>query len=326
MKAILVNDDKSLSWSEVPTPVLKEDEVLIKIEYAGINRADLLQRDGKYPPPPGCPEWMGLEVSGEIVEMTEGAKKNSVWKIGDKVCALLGGGGYAQYVAVKYDMCMPIPKGCTMVEAAALPEAFATVYLNLFIEGSAKEGDTFLMHAGASGLASVGIPMAKAFGMRVLTTVRKDHQVEAIQRLGADMIINTSKVETSEVLKKEFEEGRGVDVVIDCIGGEKMGEYLPHLNRGARWIMIAALAGTQTEIDLRNVYVKNIRIIGSTLRSRAPEMKARILKELVENVWDKVEAGLVKPTICAVLPITEAEKAQAMLSNGENIGKVVLKI
>ena len=155
MKAILVNNDKSLSWSDVPNPVIKDDEVLVEIHAAALNRADLMQRDGDYPPPPGCPEWMGLEVAGIIVEMGKDVEKLSSWKIGDKVCALLGGGGYAEYVSVKYDMLMPVPKNCSMVEAAAIPEAFATAYLNLFIEGGIKEGNTLLMNAGASGLASV---------------------------------------------------------------------------------------------------------------------------------------------------------------------------
>ena len=326
MKAILVNDDKSLSWSDVPNPVLKEDEVLVKIEYAALNRADLMQRDGDYPPPPGCPEWMGLEVSGEIVEMTDGAKKSSSFKIGDKVCALLGGGGYAEYVAVKYDMCMPIPQNCTMAEAAAIPEAFATAYLNLFIEGGAKAGNTLLMHAGASGLASVVIPMAKAFGLRVITSVLSDEIAQSISHLNADVIINTSKENTADVLKKELEKGTSVDVTIDCLGGEKMGECLPYLTHGARWIMIAALAGTKTQIDLKNIYVRNVRIIGSTLRSRTPEVKAQILSLLVENVWDKVASGEVKPTIHEILPITEAEKAHDILLQGKNVGKVVLKV
>ena len=147
MKAILVNEDRSLRWDEVPNPVLAEDEVLIRVEYAALNRADLMQREGDYPPPEGCPEWMGLEVSGEIIEMTEGAKAKSIYKIGDKVCALLGGGGYAEFVSVRFDMCMPVPKNCTMAEAAAIPEAFATAYLKLFIEGHAKAGDTLLMLA-----------------------------------------------------------------------------------------------------------------------------------------------------------------------------------
>jgi len=324
MKAILVNDDKSLSWSDVPNPVIKSDEVLVKIEAAALNRADLMQRDGDYPPPPGCPEWMGLEVAGEIVEIGEAAKGK--WNIGDKVCALLGGGGYAEYVAVKYDMCMPVPKNCSMIEAAAIPEAFATAYLNLFIEGGIKEGNTLLMHAGASGLASVIIPMAKAFGIRVITSVLDDEKAESIKHLNADIIINSSKEKTEDVLKRELEAGRSVDVAIDCLGGEHMGECLRYLTHGARWIMIAALAGVKTEIDLKNIYVRNVRIVGSTLRSRTPEMKAYILSELVKNVFPKIEEGLIKPTIYKVLPIQEAEEAHAILQRGENVGKVVLTI
>ena len=174
MKAILVNDDRSLRWDNVPDPVCGAEDCLVKIEAAALNRADLMQREGDYPPPAGCPEWMGLEIAGTIVEFGDEAKEKSNWKVGDKVCALLGGGGYAEYVNVKYDMLMPVPKNCTMVEAAAIPEAFATAYLNLFIEGNIKSGGTLLMNAGASGLASVIIPMAKAFGIRVITTVLTD--------------------------------------------------------------------------------------------------------------------------------------------------------
>lgn len=326
MKAILVNSDKSLSWSEVPDPIIKADEVLVKIEAAALNRADLMQREGDYPPPAGCPEWMGLEISGEIVEIGNEAKEKSAWKLGDKVCALLGGGGYAEYVSVKYDMLMPVPKNCTMVEAAAIPEAFATAYLNLFIEGKIEEGDTLLMHAGASGLASVVIPMAKAFGIRVITSVSTDKKAEMIKPLNADVVINKSREKTADVLKKELENGHGVSVAIDCLGGEHMGECLPYLEHGARWIMIAALAGTKTEIDLKNIYVRNVRIIGSTLRSRAPEVKAQILAELVKNVFPKIEQGLIKPAIYKVFPIEQAEEAQAVLQRNENIGKVVLKV
>ena len=326
MKAILVNNDKSLSWNNVPDPIIKSDEVLVKIEAAALNRADLMQREGDYPPPPGAPEWMGLEISGEIVIIGNGAKEKSDWKIGDKVCALLGGGGYAEYAAVKYDMLMPVPKNCTMVEAAAIPEAFATAYLNLFIEGKIKEGNTLLMHAGASGLASVIIPMAKAFGIRVITSVLSDETAESIKHLNADVVINTSKEKTADVLKRELENGHGADVIIDCLGGEHMGECLSYLSHGARWIMIAALAGQKTEIDLKNIYVRNVRIIGSTLRSRTPEVKAQILSELVKNVFPKIEAGLVKPTIYKTFPIERAEEAHAVLQRGENIGKVVLTV
>ena len=326
MKAILVNEDKSLRWDDVPDPVIKSDEVLVRIEAAALNRADLMQREGDYPPPAGCPEWMGLEVAGEIVEVGEEAGKLSEWKIGDKVCALLGGGGYAEYVAVKYDMLMPVPKNCSMVEAAAIPEAFATAYLNLFIEGGIKEGNTLLMNAGASGLASVIIPMAKAFGVRVITTVLSDEIANNIKHLGADRVVVTPKQDISEVLREELEAGHGVDVAIDCLGGEIMGKCIHYLTHGARWIMIAALAGRMTEIDLKNIYVRNVRIIGSTLRSRTPEVKAQILAGIVRDVYPKIESGEVKPTIYKVLPITEAEAAQDILYRGENIGKVVLTV
>ncbi len=326
MKAILVNDDKSLRWDNVPDPILGDEDCLVKIEAAALNRADLMQREGDYPPPAGCPEWMGLEIAGTIVEIADGAKAKSNWKVGDKVCALLGGGGYAQYANIKYDMLMPIPENCTMVEAAAIPEAFATAYLNLFIEGKIEKGNTLLMNAGASGLASVIIPMAKAFGIRVITTVLTDEFANSIKHLNADRVVVTTKEDIVEVLKEELENGHPVDVAIDCLGGEIMGKCIHYLKHGARWIMIAALAGTKTEIDLKNIYVRNVRIVGSTLRSRTPETKAQILAELVENVWPKVATGEVKPTIYKVLPITEAEAAHDILYKGQNVGKVVLTV
>lgn len=326
MKAILVNKDRSLRWDDVPNPVVGAEDCLVKIEYAALNRADLMQREGDYPPPTGCPDWMGLEISGTIVEIADGAKAKSDWKIGDKVCALLGGGGYAEYVNVKYDMLMPVPENCTMAEAAAIPEAFATAYLNLFMEGKIKEGDTLLMNAGASGLASVVIPMAKAFGVRVITTVLTEKIANSISHLNADRVVVTSKEDIAEVLKEELENGRPIDVAIDCLGGEMMGKCIHYLKHGARWIMIAALAGQKTEIDLKNIYVRNVRIIGSTLRSRTPEMKAQILKELVDNVWSKISSGEVKPTIYKILPIREAEAAHNILYQGQNVGKVVLRV
>ena len=326
MKAILVNKDRSLRWDDVPTPVVGAEDCLVKIEYAALNRADLMQREGDYPPPTGCPDWMGLEISGTIVEIADGAKAKSDWKIGDKVCALLGGGGYAEYVNVKYDMLMPVPENCTMAEAAAIPEAFATAYLNLFMEGKIKEGDTLLMNAGASGLASVVIPMAKAFGVRVITTVLTEKIANSISHLNADRVVVTSKEDIAEVLKEELENGRPIDVAIDCLGGEMMGKCIHYLKHGVRWIMIAALAGQKTEIDLKNIYVRNVRIIGSTLRSRTPEMKAQILKKLVDNVWPKISSGEVKPTIYKILPIREAEAAHNILYQGQNVGKVVLRV
>ena len=326
MKAILVNDDRSLRWDNVPDPQIKSEEVLVEIHAAALNRADLMQREGDYPPPAGCPDWMGLEIAGVITQMGDEAKAKSKWKIGDKVCALLGGGGYAEYAAVKYDMLMPVPKNCTMVEAAAIPEAFATAYLNLFIEGNIKPGNTLLMNAGASGLASVIIPMAKAFGARVITTVLTDEIANSIKHLNADRVVVTTKEDITAVLKEELDNGHGVDVAIDCLGGEVMGKCIHYLTHGARWIMIAALAGQKTEIDLKNIYVRNVRIIGSTLRSRTPAVKAQILAELVEKVFPKIESGEVKPTIYKTLPITEAEAAHDILYKGQNVGKVVLTV
>lgn len=326
MKAILVNEDKSLSWSEVPNPIPGPEEVLVKIQATALNRADLMQREGDYPPPPGCPEWMGLEISGTIVEVSPEASQKSSWKTGDKVCALLGGGGYAEYVCVKYDMLMPIPENCSMEEAAALPEAFATAYLNLFLEGGLKSGDTLLVTAGSSGLSSVVIPMAKAFGIRVITTVSSREKADSIRNLGADRIVNTSAEDLAAVLKEELEAGHPVDVALDCLGGPAMGTCLPYLKHGARWIMIAALSGPLTEINLKTIYVRNIRIIGSTLRSRAPEVKAALLASLVREVWPLVSAGKIKPMIYKVLPITEAEAAQNILYQRENVGKVVMTV
>ena len=327
MKAILVNDaDRSLSWSEVPDPVIKSEEVLVKIQCAALNRADLMQREGDYPPPPGCPEWMGLEISGEIVEVGAEAEEKSDWKIGDKVCALLGGGGYAEYVAVKFDMLLPIPKGLSLVEAAALPEAYATSYLNLFIEGHLQAGQTAFIPAGASGLASVAIPMAKAFGARVITSVLSDEIKERIKPLGADIIINSTTQSVEEILKAEEEKGTPVNVSMDCLCGETLGKSLPFMARGGYWIVISTLAGIETNIQLRPLLTKGLHLVGSMLRNRTPEFKAYILSELVTKVWPKIENGEIKPSIYKVLPIEKAEEAHAILERSENIGKVVLTV
>ena len=323
MKAILVDENKNLVWSDVADPVIKDDEVLVKIHAAALNRADLLQRQGKYPSPPGCPEWMGLEVAG-VIEKVGSMVTN--WKIGDQVCALLGGGGYAEYVAVKYDMLMPIPKGLSMVEAAALPEAYATSYLNLFIEGHLEAGQTAFIPAGASGLASVAIPMAKAFGARVITSVLSDKIAEKIKPLGADVIINSTTQCVEEILKLEEKRGTPVSVSMDCLSGETLGKSLPYMARGGYWIVISTLAGIETTVKLRPLLTKGLHLVGSMLRNRTPEFKAYILSELVKNVWPKIESGMIKPSIYRVLPIAEAEAAHAILERSENVGKVVLRV
>ena len=323
MKAMLVDENKNLVWTEVENPVIRDDEVLIKIYAAALNRADLLQRQGKYPSPEGCPEWMGLEISGEIVKV---GSLVTDWKIGDKACALLGGGGYAEYVAVKHDMLMPIPKGLSMEEASALPEAYATSYLNLFIEGNLKEGQTAFIPAGASGLASVAIPMAKAFGARVITSVLSDEIAEKIKDLGADVIINSTTQNVEEILAKEEENGTPVNVSMDCLSGETLGKSLPFMARGGYWIVISTLAGIETKVLLRPLLTKGLHLVGSMLRNRTPDFKAYILSELVKKVWPKIENGEIKPSIYKILPIEQAEEAHSVLERSENIGKVVLRV
>ena len=322
MKAIVINKaDQSLSYTDVANPVLKAGEVLIEVHAAALNRADLLQREGNYPPPPGCPEWPGLEVAGIIKEVAQGVTK---WKIGDKVCALLGGGGYAEFVAVPAEMVMPIPSGLTYAEAAAIPEVYMTAYLNLFHVGQAKEGETLLMNAGASGLASAVIPMAKAFGLRVITTVLGQNKVKEVAYLNADRVVDTTSEDIAKVLQEEEKNGTPVNIAIDCLAGEKLGECLKFVARGCRWIQIASLAGDISPVDFRNIFVKNIRIIGSTLRSKTPEEKGQLLNELVEKTWCKFESGELKVKIYKTFPIQEADEAQQVLYRGENVGKVVL--
>ena len=324
MKAIVINKkDKSLSYTVVPDPVTKDGELLIEVHAAAINRADLLQREGTYPPPAGCPDYPGLEVSGIVKEITPSVKK---YKVGDKVCALLGGGGYAEYVAITEDMVMPMPKNLSFEEAAAIPEVYMTAYLNLFHVGNAKKGETLLMNAGASGLASAVIPMAKAFGLRVITTVLGAEKVKEVAYLNADIVVDTTTEDIAEVLKREEINGRPVNLAIDCLGGEVLGKCLKYVARGCRWIQIATLAGDISPIDFRNIYVKNIRIIGSTLRSKTPEEKGRLLSELVEKTWSKFEDGEIKVCIYKTLPIEEADEAQRILYRGENVGKVVLTL
>ena len=323
MKAMLVNSKKELVWSEVPDPVINDEEALVRIYAAALNRADLLQREGKYPSPKGCPEWMGLEVAG-IIERV--GNKVTDWKVDDRVCALLGGGGYAEYVAVKQDMLMPVPKGLTLEEAASLPEAYATSYLNLFIEGHLEKGQTAFIPAGASGLASAAIPLAKAFGARVITSVLSDDIKERIKPLGADLIINSKTESVSDILMKEEQNGTPVNVSMDCLCGETLGKSLPYMAEGGYWVVISTLDGTETRIQLRPLLTKGLHLVGSMLRKRTPEFKAYLLSELVKKVWPKIEAGELKPSVYKVLPIEEAEAAHAILQRGENIGKVVLTV
>ena len=323
MKAMLIDDKQNLVWSEVDYPTMGDTEVIIEIHAAALNRADLLQREGKYPSPKGCPPWMGLEVAGIVIDC---GKDVTRWKVGDEVCALLGGGGYAEYVAVDQGMVMPIPKGLSFEEAASLPEAYATCYLNLFIEGGFKPGETLFFPAGASGLASVGIPMAKAFGGYVITNVLSAEIAEKIKHLGADVVVNLAEQNTWDVVKAESEAGHPIDVAIDCLAGENIGKCFPYVNEGCRWVLISTLAGITTEVPLRALLTKGITFKGSMLRKRSVQEKTDILAALVERVWPKLEDGSMKPTVYKVLPMAQADDAHQILYRGENVGKVVLKV
>ena len=323
MKAMLIDENKNFVWSDVAEPVVGAHDVCIEIHAAALNRADLLQRQGKYPSPKGCPPWMGLEVAGVVREAGAAVTK---WRKGDRVCALLGGGGYAEAVAVDEGMVMPIPGKLTFEEAASLPEAYATCYLNLFREGGYRPGETLFFPAGASGLASVGIPMAKAFGAYVITSVLTDEIAEKIAPLQADRVIVSAREDTAQVIREEAEKGHPLDVAIDCLAGETIGQCFPYVNEGCRWVLISTLAGVTTTVPLRALLTKGIVLKGSMLRKRSVQEKSDILAELVAHIWPKLADGSIRPTIYQTLPIAQAEAAHGILERGENIGKVVLKV
>ena len=323
MKAMLIDENKNFVWSDVAEPVVGAHDVCIEIHAAALNRADLLQRQGKYPSPKGCPPWMGLEVAGVVRETGAAVTK---WRKGDRVCALLGGGGYAEAVAVDEGMVMPIPGKLTFEEAASLPEAYATCYLNLFREGGYRPGETLFFPAGASGLASVGIPMAKAFGAYVITSVLTDEIAEKIAPLQADRVIVSAREDTAQVIREEAEKGHPMDVAIDCLAGETIGQCFPYVNEGCRWVLISTLAGVTTTVPLRALLTKGIVLKGSMLRKRSVQEKSDILAALVAHIWPKLADGSISPTIYQTLPIAQAEAAHGILERGENIGKVVLKV
>ena len=316
MKAMLIEENQ-LQLREIPAPVLKPGYVIIEVHAAALNRADLLQVAGKYPPPPGWPDWPGLECSGTICE----APAHSRWKVGDKVCALLGGGGYAEKVLVPEGMVMPIPEGVSYIEAAALPEVYTTAMLNLLRLGELRKGETLFVQAGASGLGIAAIQLGKLFGAKVVTTVGSPDKAEAVKKLGADVVINRKTEAVDEVLQHH-----PVDVALDCAGGALLGKCLNAVNPGGRWILVSTLGGETTELPLRVLLKKHIRLMGSTLRSRSDAEKSDILKQLSEVVWPEVSSGKIRPVIHAVFPLEEAAGAHKVLAEQKNTGKVVLTL
>lgn len=326
MKAMLVDKNKNLVWSEVEDPILEEDKIIVKIYAVALNRADLLQREGKYPSPKGWPNWMGLELSGEIIKMGKKAQENTNFKIGDKVCALVGGGAYAEKIAIPYQLVLPVPEGLTMEEASAIPEAYVTSYLNLFEEGKLQKGQIVYIAAGASGLASAAIPMAKAYGATVVTSVMTNEIKEKINHLNADYVIVQEKESIPEVFKKFEEEGHPINVAMDCLAGKDMGEALSYMARGGYWVIISTLAGITSEIQLRPILTKGLHLVGSMLRNRSNEEKEKLLKNLQRDFFKYFKDGTIKPSIYKILDIAQVEEAHNILLTNKNVGKVVLKI
>ncbi len=318
MKAMIIDEKRNFVWSEVPDPVRKADEVLIKVAAAAVNRADLMQKDGLYASPPDWPQWCGLEASGVVLE----APANSFFKAGDKVCALLGGGGYSEMVTVPAGMVVPIPEGLSMVEAGSLPEVWCTVYLNLMMEaGGMKPGDVFYMQAGASGVGLAAIQFAKLMGAKVITTIDSPEKAAFVKKLGADFVLDYRTEDVRPVI-----EANPPSVALDCIGGKLMGECFKNMVFGGRWIMIATMGGAETTINLETVWRKRIRLIGSTLRSRTSQEKADILKALQTKLWPHFTSGKLITNIHAVFPMQQADEAHGVLRRCENIGKVVLTL
>ena len=326
MKAMLVDKNKNLVWNEVEDPILEEDKIIVKIYAVALNRADLLQREGKYPSPKGWPTWMGLELSGEIIEMGKKAQENTNFKVGDKVCALVGGGAYAEKIAIPYQLVLPVPEGLTMEEASAIPEAYVTSYLNLFEEGKLQKGQIVYIAAGASGLASAAIPMAKAYGATVVTSVMTNEIKEKINHLNADYVIVQEKESIPEVFKRFEEEGHPINVAMDCLAGKDMGEALSYMARGGYWVIISTLAGVTSEIQLRPILTKGLHLVGSMLRNRSNEEKEKLLKNLQRDFFKYFKDGTIKPSIYKILDIAQVEEAHNILLTNKNVGKVVLKI
>jgi len=322
MKAVIINEDHSLSWSDVDQPKFNDHEVLIRVSATAINRADLMQRKGFYPPPPGASEIMGLECAGEVVEVGAGCTR---FKAGDKVCALLAGGGYSQYAAVHEGSVLPIPDGLSDEQGAALPEVFATAWLNLFIEAGLKAGDKTIIHAGASGVGTTAIQLCKSFGAISFVTVGSQDKLRACIELGA---IGGSNRHDGSFLEaaKTFAGESGVDVILDPVGASYLPDNLSLLGLGGRLVLIGLMGGVKAELDLAQMMMKRARIIGSTLRTRPVTEKAVVMAHLEEKVWPKIVNQEIKPIIEAVLPITEVSDAHDLVASDTTTGKVILTV
>jgi NADPH2:quinone reductase len=305
MQAIEITPPGVLTPCQRPVPIVQSGEVLIRVHATGVNRPDLLQRVGKYPPPPGVTDIPGLEVAGEIVDT------------GERVCALVSGGGYAQYVTAPVGQCLPVPENLTMVEAAALPETVFTVWNNVFIRGQLKPGETLLVHGGTSGIGTTAIQMAKALGAKVIVTAGTDDKCAACLSLGADRAINYKTSDFSEILSD-------IDVVLDMVGGDYVPRNLKVLRDGGRHVSIASMNGAKAEIDIRTIMQKRLTLTGSTLRPRSIAEKTVLAEGIRNTIWPLIVSGHIRPVIHATFPLEDAQKAHDLLESGTVTGKIVL--
>ncbi len=311
-----------LVLSEQAMPVLQNGEVLIKVHAAGVNRPDVLQRMGKYQPPPGASTIPGLELAGEIVD---GDLAGSHWKKGDLICALVAGGAYAEYCAVPLSLCMPPPKGWSALQAASLPETMLTVWSNVFERGALQPGEHLLVHGGSSGIGVAAIQLAKALGNTVTITAGSDEKCAACLALGADHAINyREKNFAAEVLA--ITQGRGVDVVLDMVGGSYLEQHLQCMADDGRLVVIALQGGSRGNLDLSQILRRRLSISGSTLRPRSLAMKAALTAQVQAKVWPLIEAGKIKPQIDKIFPLAQASAAHALMEAGGHFGKIMLEI
>lgn len=319
MKAIVITDNK-LNWVDNEDPDCKDNEVIIKVKSTAVNRADLAQRAGLYPAPPGASEILGLECSGIIQEIGRNVVDR---KVGDEVVALLAGGGYAEYVSCPEVQTLPLPKNINLNDGAAIPEVFATCWLNLFIEGNLKKGEKVLFHAGASGIGTAGIQLCNIFQCESYITAGSEEKVEFCIDLGSNA--GTVRLENSF---KSFKDHcpSGLDIILDPVGANYFEENLNNLAIDGRLIIIGILGGVNGKINIGNLLMKRQKIIGSTIRSRSIEVKGKVMNALYENIWDHFEKKIIKPIIYKKLPIREADQAHKIMENNNNIGKIILEV
>jgi NADPH:quinone reductase len=322
IEIVTTSAGNELHLAEYPLPSPAENQVLIKVAASGVNRPDLMQRQGVYPPPPGASEILGLEIAGTVVETGHGV---TAFKVGDQICALITGGGYAEYCLASADCCLPMPHGYSFVQAAALPEAFFTVWSNVFDRGRLQSGESLLVHGGGSGIGTAAIQLAKAFGGKVYVTAGSEEKCQRCIELGADAALAYKQQDFVEAINR-LTDGKGVDVILDMVGGDYFPRNLKCLAVEGRLVQIAIQHGAKSEINLWTVMLKRLTMTGSTLRARDDAFKGQIARQLYEKVWPLLESGRITPVIDTVFPLAEAEQAHARMTSNQHIGKIILEV